>query len=430
MASQPVTYGSVIGDGQQTVTLAGAVVELVGRPISGLWRRRSAVQELREKLGEWAKEAVDANGRWLQPVLRYTAFEDHLINKNGYFEPSGECKASFGWAHLLYALDIRPGGEVLAWRLLTDGSDAAASCQISLDIDGKALCHIINLYRIYRSSTPSVFAQDHPIIQLPFGTISIQNKETDVVALFKPGTPKELSAIRLPFSYHVRHFPGTQMQLPFDQDTILTRYFNAIDHGISDTTAVLPLPSDSLVERVRALTRGLQLIRGSEWKSSYLLTQSWLEEASRINRRATTNGGGDFSLIEDVIESLKKSGANSALAEIADHNSWENGARRWMKTILMTQESAYKCVWNGRSESSSWGSSESRMRGIIMAELSSVLEQYAELPEWSWKHALSKVIPEILSLLETSHVMLNEPLVVLEFSPESPLWTLDCHFQG
>ncbi|KAK4220931.1 hypothetical protein QBC38DRAFT_462031 [Podospora fimiseda] len=112
------TYGQIIGDGQQTVTFLSAIRDLVVMPASAAWDKRRAAQTLRERLGEWATEAVDSRGRWQHPVLRGDAFEKHLIDKDGVLKPSGELISSFAWAQLLFALDIRPGGKILEWRLI------------------------------------------------------------------------------------------------------------------------------------------------------------------------------------------------------------------------------------------------------------------------------------------------------------------------
>jgi hypothetical protein len=114
MADQKDSYGRVIDDGRQTLSFAGAALDLVERTPSSALRKRSAVQALRDKLGEWADEAVDKQGRWLRPLLAAKLLEEHIISKDGRFTPSGVCQSSLGWTQLLYALDIRPGRGILA----------------------------------------------------------------------------------------------------------------------------------------------------------------------------------------------------------------------------------------------------------------------------------------------------------------------------
>ena len=231
MDDQSTQYGRGFGDARDTVGLIGAIVDMVGRPISSSWRRQSALHTYRNRLGEWHQEAVDTNGSWLRPVLRHAAFEKHLIKNNGYFKPSGICQSSFAWAHLLYALDIRPGAGVLAWRLPPNSHNPLDTGQVSLDIDGQVLCHIINLYRVYLEPAPNTFSRDpsdglrletgEVIISypddmscdFPFGTISVRKDQDRFVARFTPGTTQELSTTRIPFTYEKYSRKATKLSL-------------------------------------------------------------------------------------------------------------------------------------------------------------------------------------------------------------------------
>ena len=82
-----------------------------------------------------------------------------MIRHNGHFKPNGTCGSTFGWAHLLYALDIRPGQGILRWRVPTSGKGTIESGSMALEIDGAILSHIINLYRIYHRPGPATIAE-------------------------------------------------------------------------------------------------------------------------------------------------------------------------------------------------------------------------------------------------------------------------------
>jgi hypothetical protein len=265
MSSSPGAYGQGVNDANQTVTLANSVVGLVGGVVSSQWRRRSGIQSLREKFGEWASEAQDANHRWLRPVLRTKAFEDHLVNTNGYMQPSGKCTSSFAWAHLLYALDIKPGAGVLEWRLPTDGVDPIESGRMSLDIDGAVLCHIINLYRIYHEAAPRGFTKgdSDASFEFPFGKLSVRKEDSgkrEFCVQFFPGTAQELSSIRQPFVFPLQF---RQRHAIFGKETVVTQYFNAIHYGNSDTAALLLSPTEPLQKRTRSLLSALQKLNES-----------------------------------------------------------------------------------------------------------------------------------------------------------------------
>jgi hypothetical protein len=394
------------------------------------------VQALREKLGEWAKEAVDANGRWLQPVLRNRAFEDHLVKENGFFKPSGSCESTFAWAHLLYALDIRPGRGVLAWRVPTDGIDPADSGQIPLDIDGQALCHIVNLYREYTSSAPNELsrASSGSVCRLPFGTLSTHKDESKFIVSFQSGTPEELCAPRVPFSCSVWLHPAEHLR--FEQEVVVARYYNAIHHGVSDTRAVLPNPTCSLIERTRGLVQSVRFLGQGGWDNPYLLTLSWLKEASRIKRRVSTNGGEDSSLIDDIITALAK--MPDVVKRLGDISSSEDEWKYLVKDVLkkkfMFTKDQFHLIWIGRRPPPSNSLTELVVRSIIGKELPAVLvqvlTQFKTTPAGTWRHILSEMVSDAVALLDIPAKWVNRPGIVLELTPESEMWTADCQIRG
>jgi hypothetical protein len=393
------------------------------------------VQALRERLGEWAQEAVDANGRWLQPVLRNRAFEDHLVKENGFFKPSGSCESTFAWAHLLYALDIRPGRGVLAWRVPTDGINPADFGQISLDIDGQALCHIVNLYREYTSSAPNELSRASPgsVCRLPFGTLSIHKDESKFIVSFQSGTPEELCAPRVPFSCSVQRYPVKHLR--FEQEVVVAKYYNAIHHGVSDTRAVLPNPTCSLIERTRGLADSVRFLGQGRWDNPYLLTLSWLEEASRIKRRVSTNGGEDSSLIDDIITALAK--MPDVVKRLREVCSWDSGNwEYWVKDILkekfMFTKDQFHLVWTRglKSKSLTGVAVERIIREELPAVLVQVLAQFKTEPAGTWRHILSEMASDAVALLDIPTKWVSRPGVVLELTQESEMWTADCQIRG
>jgi hypothetical protein len=178
------SYGQVIADGYSTLTFASAFVDLVGRPLSGLLSKKSAKDEYLVQLGEWADQAADKHGRWLQPMLRTAAFEEHLVREEGHPKPSGVCESSLAWAQLLYALKIRPRMKVVTWRLLPRAIDPGVE-GVRLVVDGVVMCHIINLFRIHKDPMPMGFSRkrrmermtecevEENACEFDFGTISV-----------------------------------------------------------------------------------------------------------------------------------------------------------------------------------------------------------------------------------------------------------------
>ncbi|KAL9617182.1 MAG: hypothetical protein Q9160_007986 [Pyrenula sp. 1 TL-2023] len=432
MAGQPDPYSQGVDDAQKTVTLAGAFVDLVRGPATSFLRRRSAQQILRERLGEWVDEAVDAQGRWLQPVLRTDAFENHLIRSNGHFRPTGSCLASFAWAHLLFALDIRPGRGVLSWGLPKKSNDAASTGQINLKIDGQVLCHVVNIYRLYttkymeqRLSSTSIFPQ---VFEMPFGKLSVSKNDSQFVATFESGTSEELSSARVPFSYHCWLISGTCLK--FDQEVVIARYFNTIHHGVSDSNAMLPDASRSLKERIQALLRAYKRLLSSNFSDPYLLTESWLKEASRIKRRVTTDGGYDNSLADDIIANLRKP-VNALMKLQEGHNDdiVDDILCSVVRESFMTAEDCFQFVWTGRTISTRVR--RMAIKDLVQGKLSNMVEKILnEAPASSWMRVLADMSDDVTATLRIPNTWINRPGVRLELTPQEEIWNSECLIEG
>jgi hypothetical protein len=76
----------VESDISQTVSLADTVVTLVREPISLLYNNINKTKKLKQSLGAWQDEALDANGQSRIPVLRLDEFEEHLVATDGKIE--------------------------------------------------------------------------------------------------------------------------------------------------------------------------------------------------------------------------------------------------------------------------------------------------------------------------------------------------------
>ena len=428
MAEQQNAYGRVVGDTQSTVTLAGAVVDLIGRPVSSAWRRRSSAQGLRDSLGEWAAEAVDAQGRWLRPILRTAAFEAHMVEENGHFKPSGSCTSRFGWAHLLHALGIRPSCGVLAWRLPTDGNNAVDSGQISMDIDGQVLCHIINLYRVYhRDSNTELWLLEKPewglpaVCRTPFGKMSLHEEDARYVAVFEHGTPEEVEARRVPFSY--RTYTTGDRFLEFDEKLVIAAYFNALYYGISDASIMIPDSASPLRDRARALVHAINSICDRSWTNPFLVTGMWIEEASRIKRRVTSNGGNDTSIVDDVVAAVMSDLYPSVVGDDQRKIS-ADWSRCFEDRYCMLTGRQYGFMWDAPRPS--WTPRDEWTTERLEAALVFVLEQYNKSPIGSWQRSVAELGEDALPVFKTRAILVDKPGVAIEFTPASPLWNADC----
>lgn len=66
-----------------------------------------------------------------------------------------------------------------------------------------------------------------------------------------------------------------------------------------------------------------------------LVTRTWLEEASRIKRRVTTNGGKDMALVDYIMASLQDRPDFVSKAEKmaeGDQRDWKSALREKLKS--------------------------------------------------------------------------------------------------
>jgi hypothetical protein len=232
-----------INDGQQIVGMLTAAGQQVAASRQASKEEKVPERKLRLKLGEWVNEAY-RDGRWHQPVLSLANFEEHRDERpeKGYFTPSGTCRSRFGWAHLLYALDIRPGAilpkskrEIIGWRLPIGDENPVDTGDIHLELAPEVICHVINIYRLYSISDPRVLEeskQEKPWYQFPFGILSVVEVVDKKVKMnFESQMSTTHSTTNAPFRIHP-HSPGGGEKLAFTHNRAITAYLLAIKSGV------------------------------------------------------------------------------------------------------------------------------------------------------------------------------------------------------
>ena len=433
MTDQPDAYGRVVGDGQQTVSLAGAVVDLFRGPVNSLWQRRTLLQSLRADLGEWADEAVDEKGNFLQPVLRAAAFEEHLVSNNAHFKPRGACTSILGWAQLLYAIDIRPGQGIVAWRRPARAKDPLTTGQFDLEVDGEVLCHIINLYRLYdgrfaRSTDSEAYHLLKEGCKLPFGRLDLSKESLNHVATFQSTTPADLSQARQSFCCKWQHTLG---YLAFEPLVVVTRYLNAIHHSVSESKAMLASPAAPLKEGAEAVIRAYRILHSTE--EPYLLTDSWFQQANRVVRRITTNAGSDMTLIDDIITAFEDEPDIIKVAR--GEPSWiinsgnspiilRENLRELISDSLNAAGYSFRLEWVACSVTlSDW-------KDVMIENIHLALEPLTKMVAGTWKYTLSQMPDEVAAILSMNKLWICPSAIILEFTPSSELWNADCLIRG
>lgn len=457
------SYNQGLASTTQTIGVATLIWNIVRSGASALQAQKhkgDAAQELKEKLGEWASESQDTQGRWRVPVLSIEPFEKHLVRNEAHFVPSGSFESSYAWAQLLYALNIQPGGGVIGWRLPERRIDPEND-DISLEVDGPVMCHIINLYREYTKCAPKDFSpirDDHTSdsdkpgrkpqsssrtkrCRFPFGSLSLSSGEGGrLEAIFKPDSAEALSLRRVPLKCSIIA-RGHYSTIHFPKEQVVATYLSTLMEGqASDPEVVLPKPESPLKERLRSLLRALTIIGGIHYcnefcekrcrlqsdpnhkchnscepkcvletlagiKEPLILTSAWIEEASRIKRRATTNGGHDEALIKEIL---------SRLPDYEKHVCMQ---------LVMHKHEQYGFSWNLIPRS---------MPEPLPSEkqLSSILCSIAEESKAPWLRSLVDTAPQLAQVMLMRSSIQNVPVVVLEMGLDHEVWGETCIVRG
>lgn len=290
-----------------------------------------------------------------------------------------------------------------------------------------------------------------------------------LVATFHPGTNGQLSMSREPFKggpcYKTRN--NKNLTLRFDCSTVMIRYLQALFAPDETQTSIKLLePKEGLPSRCRALCSSMRALWKASWENPYILTPAWLEQASRVKRRATTNGGADDSLLKHAVATIFKQPSTLQKC-IKEEETWrelerERGEMRakwlrrfskelgttvendtskptnvsWEYNIWMEMERM--CMFNGDTFTVSWSYDDPFVRStrqpkpfevILDRELSSIAEGLSEESPGSWCHSLSQ-IPEFLEILRLPHRIEDIPVVVLELTTEHKLWHSTCLIRG
>lgn len=428
-------YGQAVGDARGTTGLIKEADEVFGAPIRRLFQRRAAEKALIQDLGDWAAEAKDSNGRWLRPILTATSFGRHLEAHDAHFKPAATCTSRFGWARLLFALDVRPRAGVLQWELPTIPIDPCSIEGIVMDMDGEVLCHIINLYRIYKECDPrrpTEFSGSEPF-ETSFGDITIVHTETAnrFIVEFESRPITELQQERIPFRYYNQR-SELRDYLHFDRDTVMTRYAQlALTLGVSDAAWVLPSGSEkSLPERTRELVNVLKLIGASRNDKPFLITPAWLESASRIYRRITTGAGEQTTLAKEIVAGLREQ--FESLFQTEEFFSSSSRDIDWFELVEIML--GVRCLRPDQSLKVSWDTSTRTPQlpnilvyDLMKKEFGTLMSAFAAAPAGTFRHALAEVPDAAKFVLQHKpEIACFTGGVVLEFTSQSSLWNASC----
>lgn len=411
-------YNAGLGNAKGTWDLLKEIFDCFGPCLSSRVEKHTALTSLSESTGEWAKHAKDSHGRWQQPILTKAALESHLRLQNGVLQPLEECTASFAWAKLLYALRIRPGDNILKWRPSSQENDPVKTGTISLAIEGHALCHIINLYRRYTTSSIDRINE----YRFPFGILEATDDARRVFT-FETG-PQAASEVSEPFQYIFQDVTGRREgHLKPKDGTTFECYLRALNFGGSDPAIYLETGKKAPQDRGRSLLRAFDLLvkKDSEedlekdWEKPYLVTPTWIEQANTITRRLTTDGGQNNDLVDHICKyiSADSEGVKTIRLRLPENAPWREDLRTTVKGFCMFDVDSFEFIWDidtlNRSE-------KNTIKGIVQELLPMTVAKLSEKEESSWVQNLSKIITaeEMVRLLNLPRQVVNRPIIVLK----------------
>jgi len=440
-------FGQIAGDITQGVAAANAVGGLVNQlanPLLDYHQQHEAQQQLEQRLkrrlGEWAPKAKK-NGRWLQPMLTVKKFEDYRDKKNGYLTPSGECTSTFGWARLLFALGIGPEDDIVDWNSPASDTNPAETGNIDLEIPAQILWHIINLYRLYTES--DLRKNEYDLVQphylFPFGNLSVEVVDGKIMAKFESKMSTTGGTTYIPFTCDAYSPCGDKLR--FGEKEVINNYYIALSTGISHLELKFTeprYPTDrlrELTERTKQLVDRLKALRSSSIDSPYLITPEWLEQASRIYRRITTDSGKQITLPSEITEAMKaKPSTVQSIEDVfltySNTENWKDVASTILRRRLLLPNQTIRHIWTTIEPSASI--SEAFLEQIIDEELPSILKSFANAPQGTLKHTLGRIDDLACYLLTAPAApeIRNTPGIVLEFTPRHKLWHSDCVVRG
>lgn len=110
--------------------------------------------------------------------------------------------------YLLHALGARPGGNVVDWRPSADGLVSTQNGDIEMEVDGPAICHIINIYSLPPDRPDRQAGKQ---CRFAFGELAWDAAGDDQLhAHFTPGPEKELVSEKRPFGLDECTAPRTR----------------------------------------------------------------------------------------------------------------------------------------------------------------------------------------------------------------------------
>jgi len=165
--------------------------------------------------------------------------------------------------------------------------------------------------------------------------------------------------------------------------------------------------------------------REPESSRALIVSTKWLEEASRVARRATTQGGDDRALLEDCLDTLSQINEQQTKERgFGPPSFFVNYSRSYIHRGFMFGDQSY--IAGAVSEIHETElSSEARISAWVGEAIHQTLQGYINTTD-DWKKQLYASRIDMEWLLRSKHTLLFDSNVVRlinkEFMPGSDLW--------
>ena len=289
--------------------------------------------------------------------------------------------------------------------------------QLAMDVRGAAFCHLVNLYKIEDPSDEGFLVegerQEKGRCQLSFGWLTWTSGDAGhMLATFEPDTLPKLNGPKLPF--------GRIDTMPLQQGeaALWMSYETAFKRGISDEDLIWPDPSETLLpERLKRLAVSLGKLKFSP--SKLILTRAWLDQATSIKRRATTDGGKDDTFLQDAYKTLAQHSKRPLLRDYECSDLQDE-----LRSCFFFEDDEFSIEPKIRPPES-----------VPFLEISqgeilwTTLESYSAQPPTSWKGRLYASRDHVYTVMIRPRVLKVDPdrVRILDFAPGDPLWSARVH---
>jgi hypothetical protein len=195
------------------------------------------------------------------------------------------------------------------------------------------LCDIINLYQRYISS--SIGRKNE--YRFSFGTLERKDDDPSFFT-FESISSEALKSAHKPFQHSLEDEDGLREgHLKFQEGKDIESYFTALDTGGSNEAVRLESGKKSYQDRAKSLLRSLELLDEGDWEKPYLVTPKWIQEATDIKRRLTTNEGQDNRLVNHICRCISEHPdiVSELKMRLPREEVWEKDLRETVKGFCM-----------------------------------------------------------------------------------------------